>query len=154
MLLIDEDDWPLVLLRWEPPIGVMDVGLYRVRFEDWLRRDRPFAVLSIQPAEPTIGSLHEVIHAPAWSDQLRHRTAQRCAALACVVPDGRLHDTLAGPETERLRQLIGCGVGSFHDADEALRWLRARLRRFQPPLLLPDVGCLSFQASGEVSGPH
>jgi hypothetical protein len=154
MLLIDEDDWPLVLLRWDPPVGVMDVGLYRVRFEDWLRRDRPFAVLSIQPANPTIGSLHDVVHAPVWSGELRHRTAQRCAALACVVPDGRLHDTLAEAQTERLQQLIGCSVGCFHDGDEALRWLRGCLRGFQPPSLLSDAGSgLSSQGSGDASWP-
>ena len=135
MLLIDEEDWPLALVRWESPVGVMDIGLYRVRFEDWLRRDRAFAVLSIQPAQPTVESLHDVIHAPVWTGDLRRRAAQRCAAIACVVPDGRLADTLMEREAQRLQQLIGCTVAAFIDADEALRWARTRLREFRPPQL-------------------
>ena len=131
MLLIDGDDWPLALVRWEAPVGVMDIGLYRVRFEDWLRRGRPFAVLSIQPPDPGVPALQQMIHAPAWTAGLRRRAAQRCAALACVVPDAAAPELLSDAGMRQLPQLTACPVRAFLAGDEALRWARARLREFR-----------------------
>ncbi len=130
MLLIDEADWPLVLLRWEPPIGDMDLGLYRARLEGWLARGRPFAILSFQPVEPTPESLHRVIHGPFWTAELRRLAGRNCAGIACVIPGGLQPGTNDQDDVESLQRIMGCPIGSFDDGDAALRWLRARLGRF------------------------
>lgn len=154
MLLIDEDDWPLALVRWEGPVGVMDIGLYRVRFEDWLRRDRPFAVLSIQPPEPGVRLLQQMIHASAWTTELRRRALQRCAALACVVPDAAAPDLLSDGDMQQLQQLTACPVRAFLDGDEALRWARARLREFRPLSAVASSSVVPSPGSGRLTWPH
>lgn len=132
MLLIDEADWPLVLLRWEPPIGEMDLGLYRARLEGWLARGRPFAILSFQPVEPTPESLHRVIHGPFWTPELRRLAGQSCAGIACVISGGWQPGPAAGLDTAELQRIMGCPIGCFDDGDAALRWARTRLAGFAP----------------------
>lgn len=49
MVLIDEQNWPLILVRWEAPVSAMDVGFYRDSLLSWTTRAPRFAVLAIQP---------------------------------------------------------------------------------------------------------
>ena len=132
MLLIDEADWPLVLLRWEPPMGEMDLDLYRARLEGWLARGRPFAILSFQPVEPRPESLHRVIHGPFWTPELRRLAAQSCAGIACVISGVLGPDLTGGCDLDELRRIMGCPIDCFDDGDMALRWARARLAGFTP----------------------
>lgn len=132
MLLIDEDDWPLVLVRREAPTGALDIDLYRSRFQGWLRRETPFAVLGFQPP-PTPELTVDPIHTPAWTTSLREQIRRRCAGFACVISDARVPEALMYRHGNGLQRLLGCPVQVFFDSDEGLRWARQRLKDFVPP---------------------
>ncbi len=132
MLLIDEDDWPLVLVRREAPTGALDIDLYRSRFQGWLRRETPFVVLGFQPP-PTPELIADPIHTPAWTAGLRDQVRRRCAGFACVISDARVPEALMLRHGMSLQRLLGCPVQVFFDSDEGLRWARQQLKDFVPP---------------------
>lgn len=125
MLLLDEGDWPLALVRWEAPIETADVDLFRARFQSWLRRRCRFALLNVQPAplEPEDAPLF----ARRWTDALCAQIRQRCTGIACLIPDSAARASAASHYALRLERQLACPVRAFLDSDEALLWLRAQL---------------------------
>jgi hypothetical protein len=126
MLIVDEGDWPLVLLRWEAPIAAIDIDLFHARFQSWLQRDRGFAVLSVQP-QPQHGE-DQRLFADHWLRPLRAFARRRCCGIASVVPEAMAQPESVQVYALQLEQRIGCPVRACFDSDDALRWLRERLQ--------------------------
>lgn len=124
MVLIDEQDWPLVLVRWDTPISGMDTEFCGGSLAAWMKRSQRFAVLSIQPTELT-GSRQQKAFRPAAGSGLRLGT--RCAGIALTWTDGRRGEAAGAEDAERLGDQLGCPVQAFLDTDAALRWLRTQL---------------------------
>ncbi len=124
MVLIDEQDWPLVLVRWDMPISGMDTDFCGDSLASWMKRAQRFAVLSIQPSELT-GTRQQNAFKPA--SQLGQLLGGRCVGIALTWTDGRRSERAGVEDADRLSQKLGCPVQAFMDSDAALVWLRAQL---------------------------
>ncbi|HEY1076802.1 MAG TPA: hypothetical protein VGE51_08935 [Fontimonas sp.] len=120
MVLIDEQDWPLVLVRWDTPIGSMDTEFCAGSLAAWIKRAPRFAVLSIQPSELSGARLQKSFGSAP-------RPGTRCAGIALTWTDGRRDPAAGADDAEHLGTQLGCPVQAFLDTDAALRWLRAQL---------------------------
>lgn len=124
MVVIDDQDWPLVLVRWDLPISTMDTDFCNGCLAAWMRRSQRFAVLSIQPSELVgMRQQHAFKSVGDFGAQLRHR----CAGIALTWPDGRRSESAGAHEAERLSAQLRCAVQTFIDSDAALHWLREQL---------------------------
>ncbi len=132
MVLIDEADWPLVLVRWEYPTHQGDVDLYRSRFRYWLQRETRFAVFNVKAlGESSIESVGR-LHSPPWIQPMRGMIARQCAGVALLITDALANErSMRLLERETCRAL-GCPLRCFSESDDALLWLRDRLAAVAP----------------------
>lgn len=124
MVLIDEHNWPLVLVRWDTPISRMDADFFCDSVASRMKRSQRFAVLSLQPTE-LAGARQQAVFAALTRDN--SRLAARCAGIALVWTDGRRREADAIDDAEDLGRQLRCPLRAFLDSDEALRWLRGQL---------------------------
>lgn len=136
MVLIDEQDWPLVLVRWDVPISDMDTDFCGDSLASWMKRAQRFAVLSIQPSE-LAGTRQQRAFKPAT--QFGQHLGGRCVGIALTWTDGRRSERDGVEDADRLSQKLGCPVQAFLDCDAALGWLRAQLA-------VPTVGAPAARA--------
>ncbi len=129
MVVIDDQDWPLVLVRWDVPISTMDTDFCSDCLAAWMKRSQRFAVLSIQPSE--LAGMRQQNAFKSAAD-FGTRLSHRCAGIALTWPDGRRSERAGIQEAERLSEQLRCPVRAFPDSDAALHWLRAQLALSAP----------------------
>lgn len=126
MLMIDEHRWPLVVARWGAQVCGCDLEFYRARFECWLGRGEPFALVSVLRAPPKLppAALDQMAH---WLHRRRYLTARRCAGIASVFPAAMPLGRWSCAYRAAASAQLGCPVAAFGDEVGALDWALARL---------------------------
>lgn len=126
MLLVDESQWPLVVVRWRAPICGCDLARYRECFADWLRYPS-FALVSVleRPAWLPACMLRQMAD---WLYARRRQIAECCRGIASVLPMGMLDEAISQDRHLQAAQQSGCVARAFTDQSAALVWAMRRLR--------------------------
>ena len=127
MILIDEADWPISLVRWEYPADQCDVDLYRSRFRLWLLRKSRFAVFNMVDLGTSTMRSIERMHGYGWARPLRDQIKSRCVGVAVLLTDALVTERRLHILHKACADHMECPVRCFVHNDDALRWLRQRL---------------------------
>lgn len=139
MLIVDETDWPLVVVRWSMPVCGCDLQRYRARFEHWLRHAN-FALVSVleHPVSMPACALRQMAQ---WMHDRRSLIEQRCVGIASVLPPEMLNEPMAQDHQRKAGAHVGCAAQFFSEEFDAIGWAIQRLRdadsKSWPPLFVP-----------------
>lgn len=134
MIEVCDSHYPLVSIKFEGVVTLVETENYLGRLNEWLARKQPF-VLMMDRTNPERGEDPEEgkkSHAAIinWSKQNKEKMAQYCAGMAIVEDLSRISERQQQTLPKTLNLLFGCPGQLFSNITDAKQWLRQQLKVF------------------------
>ncbi len=127
MMTIDEQSYPIVVVRSEGELTLDDVQHFAQTLEAILDRSTPCGVIMISDEHSVTPEARST--QARWMKQHKPRIAQICRGFAWVIRSPAqllLYKPMIALQGKRM---VGCPAAAFGNLDEATAWVRTQLAK-------------------------
>ncbi|MBE9040680.1 hypothetical protein IQ235_07790 [Oscillatoriales cyanobacterium LEGE 11467] len=135
MVKINEEDYPIVSVKFENTATIEETQQYLDRFSNWLSRDHLFGLILHQP-QATPDNPEEIERAKkshqlvvTWAKPNKPKIARYCVGIAVVVDLSQMSKHKQKIAPKALKVLFGCSGQIFGDRANAEQWIHRTLNK-------------------------
>ncbi|MBP0002785.1 MAG: hypothetical protein J7642_03525 [Cyanobacteria bacterium SBC] len=133
MIEIEEQNYPIVSVKFEGVATLEETEAYLSQFTDWLSREKPFGLILYRSNSEDGEDVdrakqsHELV--VRWAKQYKPQIAQYCMGMAVVSDLSQMSERQQQMAPKALGVLFGCPGQVFDNSTDAEQWLQQQLNQ-------------------------